>query len=122
MDATIPIKKVNERTGVSDHTLRYYEKAGLLQIARSPSGRQQYSELDIEWINTLKLLRSTGMPIRNMLHLAQLRAEGGATIKKRIVYIQEYQQELRDQITMRQAAIRIIDEKIERLEKPAASS
>jgi DNA-binding transcriptional MerR regulator len=115
MNALISIKEVKKRTGVSDYTLRYYEKVGLLQaVKRSPSGWRQYTELDVEWINTLKLLRSTGMPIRRILHLARLRAEGDASIEKRIAYFREYQEELRNQITMREAAIKTIDKKIER--------
>jgi MerR family transcriptional regulator, aldehyde-responsive regulator len=117
MNAFISIKEVKERTGVSEHALRYYEKVGLLQpIERSPSGWRQYTEGDVEWINTLKLLRSTGMSIQRMLHLARLRLEGDASIERRIVYFQEYQRELRKQITMREAAIKTIDKKIERHE------
>jgi len=118
MDAFISIKEVKKRTDVSDYTLRYYEKVGLLPaIARSASGRRQYTQLDVEWINTLKLLRSTGMPIQKMLRLALLRGQGDASIEERIAYFREYQEELHKQIAALKTAIKTIDGKIERHNK-----
>lgn len=107
--------EVTRRTGVSGHTLRYYEKIGLLKgIGRLPNGRRFYSEHDIEWINILKLLRSTGMPIQKMLYLACLREQGDASITERIAYLTSYQQELHIQIVALEEAIKTIDKKIKR--------
>lgn len=115
MNGKLSIKEVKLRTGISDHALRYYEKCGLLQgIARLPGGRRQYTEGDVEWIGTLKLLRSTGMPIRQIAHLAQLRRQGDASIEKRIAYFEAYQAELERQIAMRKEAMRTIEKKIVR--------
>lgn len=115
MNERLSIKEVKLRTGISDHALRYYEKCGLLQgIARLPGGRRQYTEQDLEWINTVKLLRSTGMPIRQIAHLARLRRAGAATIEARIAYFETYQAELEQQIAMRKEAIKAISNKIAR--------
>ncbi len=117
MNPELSIKDVQEQTGVSAHTLRYYEKAGLLNsIRRLTNGRRFYTEFDIEWIKTLKLLRSTGMPIQKMLDLARLKDEGDISIEKRIAYFKAYQTELREQISMREEAIKTMDKKIKRHE------
>ncbi|HEU5121916.1 MAG TPA: MerR family transcriptional regulator [Candidatus Saccharimonadales bacterium] len=117
MDPTLSMKDVQEQTGITGHTLRYYEKAGLLNdIGRLENGHRFYTEFDIEWIKTLMLLRSTGMPIQKMLDLAKLKDEGEASIEKRIAYFKAYQQELREQIAMREEAIRTMDKKIKRHE------
>jgi DNA-binding transcriptional MerR regulator len=115
MNPQLSIEDVQEQTGISRHTLRYYEKIGLLnEIGRLQDGRRFYTAFDVEWIKTLKLLRSTAMPIQKMLHLAKLKDEGDASIEKRIAYFKEYQAELRQQIAMREAAMQTIDKKIER--------
>ncbi len=117
MNPEISIKNVQEQTGVSAHTLRYYEKVGLLNsIRRLTNGRRIYTEFDIEWIKTLKLLRSTGMPIQKMLDLARLKDEGDISIEKRIAYFKAYQTELREQIAEREEAIKTMDKKIKRHE------
>lgn len=115
MDPKLSIKDVQEQTGMSGHALRYYEKVGLLNgIGRLENGRRFYTDFDIEWIKTLKLLRGTGMPIRKMLYLAKLKDEGNASIEKRIDYFKQYQTELREQIAMREEAIKTIGKKVKR--------
>lgn len=114
MEPKISIKDVKERTGVSEHTLRYYEKVGLLNVGRLKNGRRFYTEQDVRWIKTLKLLRSTGMSIQDMLHLVRLTRQGDASIKERIAYFKAYQEDLRKQIAMREEAIQIVERKIER--------
>jgi hypothetical protein len=59
------IDEAAERTGLSKHTLRYYEREGLLPpIAKASSGHRRYTDDDIGWVRFLQLLRATGMPIR----------------------------------------------------------
>lgn len=66
--AALTIHDMAERTGVSAHTLRYYERVGLLDsVARTVSGRRRYSAADVEWVRLLICLRQTGMDIRAML-------------------------------------------------------
>lgn len=42
------ISMFSQLTGVSVHTLRYYEKIGLLSISRDGSGHRCYTETDID--------------------------------------------------------------------------
>ncbi len=117
MDLKLSIKDVQEQTGVSGHALRYYEKTGLLNdIGRLENGWRFYTDFDVEWVKTLKLLRSTGMPIQKISHLARLKDEGNISIEKRIAYFESYQAQLREQIAMREEAIKTMDRKIKRHE------
>src|SRR6266568_4461292 len=64
MDKTFSIQQVADRTGLSIHTLRYYEQIGLLvSIYRLPNGHRRYSEANIRWIAFIKCLRAAGMPL-----------------------------------------------------------
>jgi DNA-binding transcriptional MerR regulator len=67
------IGEVAERTGLTRHTLRYYERDGLmLGVDRGGSGHRRYSERDLGWIELITKLRATGMPIREVRRYAEL--------------------------------------------------
>src|SRR5215204_5639964 len=72
---------------VSQDTLRYYEKIGLLApIRRADSGHRRYDEVDLAWVRFLTILRATGMPIRRMLTYVGLERQGDATIDAKIAF------------------------------------
>jgi DNA-binding transcriptional MerR regulator len=74
---TLSIRQMARLSGLSAHTLRYYEDIGLIDpVARSASGHRCYGEQEQRWIDFLLRLRATGMPIRDMLHYAALRRSG----------------------------------------------
>ncbi len=67
MAATLTISDAARASGVTAHTLRYYERAGLLDpVDRAASGHRRYAEEDLARIGFLTRLRSTGMPIRRV--------------------------------------------------------
>lgn len=67
------IAEVAERTGLSVHTLRYYEQAGLIEsVARSRSGQRRYSTSDITHVRLLTTLRNSGMTVADVRHYVQL--------------------------------------------------
>jgi len=74
----VTIAEAARRTGVSVHTLRYYERAGLVvtPIDRTSGGRRRYRELDLKWIVICTKLRATGMPISGICRYAELVAAG----------------------------------------------
>lgn len=89
------IEEAAELTGVSKHTLRYYEREGLLPaIAKAPSGHRRYSEDDIGWIKFLQLLRATGMPIRDMKDFVALTHAGDHTIAQRVEVLERCREAL----------------------------
>lgn len=113
MNEYMNISKVAELTGVSPHTLRYYERAGLYEpVPKDAGGRRLYRPSDLEWIEILKVLRGTGMPVSRIRELIRLANEGESTRRKRIAFYQAYQRELEQQIQMRSAAILTIEKKI----------
>lgn len=66
------MQEAAQETGLSAHTLRYYERIGLLETQRNESGYRRYSEGDLGWLRVLQCLRDTGMPIQTMQRYAQL--------------------------------------------------
>src|ERR1017187_1596401 len=74
------IRSMAERCGMTTHTLRYYERVGLIQpVGRAHNGHRRYSEADEAWINFLHCMRATNMPIREMQRYAELREIGDST-------------------------------------------
>ena len=71
--AGLSIAEAARRTGVSVHTLRYYERAGLVvtTVDRTAGGRRRYQQQDLNWITVCARLRATGMPIKTIRRYAQ---------------------------------------------------
>ena len=70
----LPIAEVAARTGLTAHTLRYYERIGLLgPVARGAANARLYDRSDLAWLVFLQRLKATGMPIRHMKRFADLR-------------------------------------------------
>ncbi|MFB7251272.1 MerR family transcriptional regulator [Microbacterium sp. NPDC056234] len=98
-ETALTIAQMSAATGVSAHTLRYYERAGLIHaIARTTGNRRRYSDADIEWVRFLLRLRETGMPIAQMREYAELRRRGPASIERRLNLLEEHRKNLREQI------------------------
>ncbi|MEX3760393.1 MerR family transcriptional regulator [Paraburkholderia phenoliruptrix] len=80
----LTIGQVAELIGVSTHTLRYYEQAGLIrEVGRTQAGHRLYSPADLDWLRFVMRLKATGMPIAGMQAFAALRAEGPQTMGAR---------------------------------------
>lgn len=78
------IGELARRAGVSPHTIRYYERIGLMPPAyRDAGGRRDYDGSALVWLGFLGRLKTTGMPIRDMLRYADLRAAGDQTAPAR---------------------------------------
>lgn len=113
MSQGIRIGEMSARTGVSAHTLRYYERVGLLQVvARDSGGRRRYSEADVAWVWFLLRLRQTDMPIAQMQHYAQLRRQGEGTMRQRLELLRAHGQELAARIEQLQEHQRALAAKI----------
>src|SRR5919198_5195221 len=88
--AGLSIAEATRRTGVSVHTLRYYERAGLVvtTVERTDSGRRRYHQLDLDWITVCTRLRATGMPIRTIRRYAQLVSAGPGNEQERLALLE----------------------------------
>lgn len=101
-------------TGVSGYTLRYYERAGLIEaVTRSSGNQRRYQPGDVEWVRFLLRLRETGMPIAQMREYAALRAQGDASIRARLTLLAEHHERLREQITTLRGHERALRAKVE---------
>ena len=84
MSKALTIGQVAANTGVSTHTLRYYEQAGLIRaVGRTEAGHRLYAPTDLDWLQFVMRLKATGMPIAGMQAFAALRAQGEATVGAR---------------------------------------
>lgn len=118
MEKLLPIQDISSITGLSSHTLRYYENIGLLSgIERDENGYRKYSETDILWIDFLIRLRNTEMPIRNMKKFAELRRQGDSTVTERRELLEAHQENVLYQIKQLKNNLTKINEKIDYYKK-----
>ncbi len=107
------IREAEEQTGVSAHTLRYYERIGLIKdIERNDSGHRQYSDDNLGWVSLLTCLRGTGMSIQQMLKYAALVDEGEHTIADRCELFETHRQEVQDHIKTLHQYLQAIEGKL----------
>ncbi|RHR30752.1 MerR family transcriptional regulator [Clostridium sp. AF19-22AC] len=84
------IGELSKVTNISEYTLRYYEKKGLIRVSRDPIGRRCYEQGDIEWVKFIQRLKDTGMLLRDIEKYSKLRYEGAATMPERLEMLQEH--------------------------------
>jgi len=116
-EPTLTIAQVAERTGLSPDTLRYYERAGLIQrIGRTTGNQRRYATADLAWLEFLLRLRETGMPISEMQRYAQLRSIGDATLADRLAMLRHHRGDLAERIRGLQRNATALDDKIKHYE------
>jgi len=106
------IGEFSSMIGISAHTLRYYEKESLIIPGRKENGRRFYSDGDVAWIQFIKRLKDTDMPIKEIQKYAWLRAEGDSTLEERMKVLMQHQAVLKDKITAMQEHLANLDDKI----------
>ena len=101
------------KTGLTAHTIRYYERIGLLPFApRDGTGQRVYDASILTWIEFLGRLKTTGMSIQEMLRYAGLRAQGAATEEARCELLTEHRDQVRLKVAELQACLLVLDNKI----------
>jgi DNA-binding transcriptional MerR regulator len=109
----LTITEVAERTGLTRHTLRYYERDGLmLSVGRSGSGHRRYSERDLGWIELITKLRATGMPIREVRRYAELVRADDGNEDERLALLRAHRKRVLAQLDTMAAHLDAIDMKI----------
>lgn len=110
----LTIGEVGEATGLSVHTLRYYERVGLIHsIGRAGNTHRRYSKDDIGWIEFLKKLRATGMSIQDMQVYARLQRQGDGTLPERVEMLKQLQREAEARVDEINQHLGLIRSKIE---------
>ncbi|HPJ90144.1 MAG TPA: MerR family transcriptional regulator [Thermotogota bacterium] len=106
------IGEFSKLTDLGIHTLRYYEQEKLIIPERNSSNRRRYSDKDIVWIDFIKRLKDTGMPIKQIRLYAELRATGDSTLEERMELLIRHREVLNEEIGKLQAHMDKLDEKI----------
>ena len=113
MESHLTIDEVARRTGLSAHTLRYYERIGLIApVPRAPGGQRRYATSDMDWIGFLLRLRETRMPIGQMQDFARLRGEGNATAPQRREMLESHLADVLASIKAMQRAAEALQAKV----------
>jgi DNA-binding transcriptional MerR regulator len=114
MDATFTISDAALKSGISAHTLRYWERAGLIQpVTRNGSGHRRYAEDDLERIKFLTKLRATGMPIRQVRMYAELLNGGDDTNEERLALLEAHREAVQARLEETAGHLELIDWKID---------
>jgi DNA-binding transcriptional MerR regulator len=121
METELTIQKVAELTGLSVHTLRYYERNGLIEpVSRAENGHRRYSAKDINAIKFLTKLRLTGMPIRKMQQFAILFRQQPEAIGDRRKILEAHEQEVKKHIDELNQNLEVIQWKIKHYQEMEA--
>lgn len=111
------IKEVSEKYNISQDTLRYYERIGMIpEISRTPGGIRNYQESDLGWVELAICMRSAGLPIEALIEYVKLYQQGDATFAARLQLLQEQRESLEEQKTQLEKAINKLNYKISRYE------
>lgn len=106
------IGEVAERMHVTAHTLRYYDKEGLMPfVKRSDSGIRQFTEADFDWLHIIECLKATGMPIKDIKTFIDWCMEGDSTLAKRYEMFLERRRIVLEQMQELQRTLDTIDYK-----------
>jgi DNA-binding transcriptional MerR regulator len=109
----VNIAEFAKRCGLSPHTLRYYERIGLLgSVTRQANGHRDFGPRDVEWVEFLHRLRSTGMGIGEMLRYAELRARGDSTLAERKHMLVQHAERLAADLRAQQSHLRVVRQKV----------
>jgi DNA-binding transcriptional MerR regulator len=112
------IKEIADLTGLSEHTLRFYEKQKLIvNVKRDNNNYRLYSDFDILWIDFLTKVKNTGMPIKDIRKYAELMAQGNSTILEREKMLLEHQERIEKQIESLNNTLVQIKKKLERYQR-----
>ncbi|PHR83964.1 MAG: MerR family transcriptional regulator [Colwellia sp.] len=107
------IQSFSKLTSISAHTIRYYEKIGVLKhVVRNASGHRFFTSKDIDWIGFVKRLKEMGMPLDNIKLYADLREKGEVTSELRKQLLQEHVAILEERIALESLHLKNIKEKI----------
>ncbi|TDW18896.1 MerR family transcriptional regulator [Kribbella kalugense] len=110
----LSIGQVAERTGLSVHALRFYEREGLLadQVQRESNGRRVYSEDDVEWLAMCIKFRSSGMPLETIRKYTDLVRQGPGNEQDRLALLRSHQDHVTSQIQELTDCLSVITHKV----------
>lgn len=112
------IKEVSEKYGISQDTLRYYERVGLIPaVSRTPGGIRNYDEDALGWVENAICMRNAGVPIEALIEYVKLFQEGDSTIQARLELLKEQLAGLEEQKAHIEATMKRLNYKVSCYEK-----
>ncbi|WP_405986212.1 MerR family transcriptional regulator [Streptomyces sp. NBC_00872] len=107
------ISEVVVFTGLTAHTLRWYERIGLMpHVDRSHTGQRRFSNQDLDWLAFVGKLRLTGMPVADMVRYAELIRVGEETLEERQELLERTRRDVQNRIAELQDTVAVLDHKI----------
>ncbi len=107
------ISEVAAFTGLTAHTLRWYERIGLMpHVDRSHTGQRRFSNQDLDWLAFVGKLRLTGMPVADMVRYAELIRVGEETFEERQELLARTRRDVLNRIAELQDTVAVLDHKI----------
>lgn len=108
------ISEVAEHTGLSAHTLRWYERIGLMpHVDRTHTGQRRFTNRDLDWLSLVSKLRLTGMSVADMVRYAEMVREGESTFAERERLLTAHREDVRQRIAELQGTLDLLDHKID---------
>src|SRR3979411_2828154 len=118
LETSLTTADSHRATGVSSHTLRYYERVGLIDVVgRADSGHRRYNDEDLRWIEVLQRLRATGMPIRRIPRYAELVRAGDGNEPERLALLKEHRDAVKSRLAEVRTHLAFIERKIANYEE-----
>ena len=112
------ITEVSGKFGLSQDTLRYYERIGLIpRVNRTKSGIRDYTEESCKWIELAKCMRLAGVPIETLIEYCALTQQGDSTITTRRELLVEERKKLVEKMEDIRKTLDRLNYKIDRYEK-----
>jgi DNA-binding transcriptional MerR regulator len=111
----LTIAEATEVSGLTAHTLRYYERAGLLEPSRASNGHRRFTDEDLQRVHFVQKLRATGMPIRDV------RRYFASDERERLQILEEHRRHVLNDIEELTGALDLIDYKIDLYRKGTSS-
>jgi DNA-binding transcriptional MerR regulator len=110
----LSIGEVSKRSGLSVHTLRFYEKEGLFAnpIRRTHNGRRIYHEEDLEWLDSCTKLRSSGMSLAAIRRYVELTRQGPGNAHERLALLHDHEKQVEAQMRELQECLDLIRYKV----------
>ncbi len=111
------IKEVSEKYDISQDTLRYYERVGMIPpVTRTASGIRDYQKEDLGWVELAKCMRSAGLPVEAMIEYVRLVQEGDSTLAARLQLLTDQKELLLEQKNKIDTTLERLNYKISRYE------
>ena len=111
------IKEVSQKYGITQDTLRYYERIGMIPaVTRTAGGIRDYREADLQWVELAKCMRSAGLPVEALIEYVRLFQEGDSTIAARLQLLLEQRENLLEQRQQIDQTLERLNYKISRYE------